>query len=163
MLGYEYSIRESLRVLEVGYTAARINDSIKDEIHKLLDFAMSYCNAKHGFVSLIDDTTVSVISGIGMHSASIPREMSFCRSVLESHQAVLIDDLTTNEMFMRHPLVVEGGPQLRCYYGIPLRSSSGSILGTMCIFGHAARTLDSTELMILEEIATEVSITIGAI
>ncbi len=82
-----------------------------------------------------------------------PVEMSFCSNAVLSGEPFVVEDALTNPITMMNPLVTEDG--IRCYAGIPLVSSRGFRLGTLCVLGNEPREFQESDLVVLRELAAE--------
>ena len=74
-----------------------------------------------------------------------PSDASFLRHVVSQTEAVIVSDAATDPRFADDPLA-KGERPLRFYAGVPLRSSSGTHLGTLCVIDHVARELACGQL-----------------
>lgn len=83
-----------------------------------------------------------------------PVEWSFCRFAVASQAPFVVEDAT------RHPLVrdtpVVTLDDLRCYAGVPLVTSRGLAVGTLCVAGEEPRVFVDTEIETLRALAADV-------
>ena len=83
-----------------------------------------------------------------------PVEWSFCRYAVASQAPFVVEDAQA------HPLVRETPPvtldNLRCYAGMPLVTSRGVAVGTLCVAGEEARTFDAADMETLRMLAADV-------
>ncbi len=82
-----------------------------------------------------------------------PVEMSFCSNAVLSGEPFVVEDALSHPVTMENPLVTEDG--IRCYAGIPLISSRGFRLGTLCVLGNEPREFAESDLAVLRELAAE--------
>lgn len=80
-----------------------------------------------------------------------PLEMSFCSNAVLSGKPFVVEDALTHPVTMENPLVTEEG--IRCYAGVPLVSSRGFRLGTLCVLGNEPREFQEGDLVVLRELA----------
>lgn len=80
-----------------------------------------------------------------------PVEWSFCANAVRSGEAFVVEDALTHPIVRDNPLVTEEG--IRCYAGIPLVSSRGFALGTLCVLGTEQRSFSSEDMEKLRELA----------
>lgn len=78
-----------------------------------------------------------------------PVEWSFCANAVRSGEPFVVENALEHPVVRDNPLVVEDG--IRCYAGIPLITSRGHALGTLCVLGVAERTFSEADLDILRE------------
>jgi signal transduction histidine kinase len=77
-------------------------------------------------------------------SRQIPRVESFCTYVVDSHQALAINDTANNSLFASSLLVGHYG--IRAYLGVPLLTADGECLGTLAVMDWAPRTFTEKDL-----------------
>lgn len=73
------------------------------------------------------------------------RDISFCGHAILSTRPLIIPDAKKDIRFAHNPMVV-GKPYIRFYAGIPLLSTTGLVLGTLCLKDRKPRTLRKEEL-----------------
>lgn len=83
-----------------------------------------------------------------------PVEWSFCRYAVEDRAPFIVEDATQHPRVQENPLVRIDG--IQCYLGIPLTTSRGLIVGTLCILGTTARTFSERDRGVMQELADEV-------
>ncbi len=81
-------------------------------------------------------------------------EWSFCLETVADRSSVVVNDARTHHRFEHHPLVREHG--LRSYAGMPLTTSRGHAVGSLCVAGLEAREFSGAELETLQRFASEV-------
>ncbi|EMI22504.1 multi-sensor hybrid histidine kinase [Rhodopirellula maiorica SM1] len=83
-----------------------------------------------------------------------PLSYSFCRQAVLCDAPLIVRDAQTDERVKDNPAVVEFG--VRAYAGNPIRTRSGEVLGSFCVFDSGPRDWSETELEILSELASSV-------
>lgn len=110
---------------------------------------------------------VSIVLGeaqyfFGMHGVEgwlaeargTPMEWSFCKYVVRSDETFVVEDATAHPMVRDNPLV--DLERIHCYAGVPLRSSKGEVLGSLCVIGDQRRTFEPGEIERLKQAAVGV-------
>ena len=82
-----------------------------------------------------------------------PIEWSFCRHAVVSREPFVVEDATVHPLMRETTLVQEG--IVRCYAGVPLITSRGYAVGSLCALGTEARSFSPEEIGALTEIAGE--------
>ena len=82
-----------------------------------------------------------------------PVEWSFCANAVASREPFVVEDATTHPVVRDNPLVANDG--IRCYAGIPLVSTRGHALGTLCVIGTEARAFSGADLDVLRGLAQQ--------
>lgn len=80
----------------------------------------------------------------------IPRELSLCQHVIDARQPMILEDMAAHPYFREHPLAQKYG--MRFYAGIPIVSSRGYALGTLCLIDEGARRFSSADLFALRDL-----------
>jgi len=91
------------------------------------------------------------LDGWMAESRGTPVEWSFCALAVASGEPFVVEDATTHPLTRDNPLVAHEG--IRCYAGIPLVSSRGHALGTLCVIGKESHTFSGADLEVLHALA----------
>lgn len=107
-------------------------------------------------VTVVLDQAQFFAAHVGMdgwlaESNGTPVEWSFCAHAVASREPFVVEDATTHPVVRDNPLVEHEG--IRCYAGIPLISSRGHALGTLCVIGTEPRAFRDDEMDVLRELA----------
>ena len=102
--------------------------------------------------TLVDGNRQWFKSQVGMDARETPRELAFCAHAILQDQPLVVADATSDARFADNPLVT-GAPNIRFYAGVPIRSSGGLAIGTLCAIGDEARVLTADELCIMVDLA----------
>lgn len=113
-------------------------------------------NVPIALVTLIDTQRQWLKSRVGVDIESTPRSESVCTWTVARREPMLIEDLQSDPRFADFPSVV-GERGLRFYAGIPLYSSAGIALGSLCAIDHQPRRLDADQLATLHDLAAIVN------
>jgi GAF domain-containing protein len=82
-----------------------------------------------------------------------PVEWSFCRHTVTERSSFVVTDAQTNALVQDSPLVSQDG--LRCYAGMPLITSRGHAVGSLCVAGVETREFSKAELATLQRFTAE--------
>lgn len=91
------------------------------------------------------------LSGWLLEERGTPVDWSFCRHAVEARQPLVVPDVALNPYFATNPLVREG--LLRSYAGVPLETSDGHVLGTLCLIDKKPLGLGVSEVDALTKLA----------
>ncbi len=91
-------------------------------------------------ISLIDADRQWFKSRIGINDVESPREVAFCNHVVASGEPMVVEDARKDPRFRENPFVT-GDPRIRFYAGIPLTSTEGYTIGTLCVIDTEPRHL----------------------
>jgi GAF domain-containing protein len=84
------------------------------------------------------------VTGWMAEAHGTPVEWSFCANAVQSGEPFVVEDATKHPLTRDNPLV--RFENLRCYAGIPLITSAGHALGTLCVSGDEPRAFTGAEL-----------------
>jgi diguanylate cyclase (GGDEF)-like protein len=103
-------------------------------------------------VSLVDRDRQWFLARHGLEVQQTPRCMAFCAHAIAERRTLVVPDALVDDRFNTNPLVTES-PRIRFYAGVPLRSSEGHNLGTLCVIDLRPRSFDAHQCRILELMA----------
>lgn len=125
------------------------SDAAFDRVTRLAQAAL---RAPVTMMSLITEKQQWVKSSQGANLREIPRSSSICAHVIEANEPLIVPDLRADPRFASHQLVVEE-PGLRFYAGVPLTTSGGYRIGTLCAADHEPRDVATLEIAHLQDLA----------
>lgn len=102
--------------------------------------------------SLVDDERQWFKSRVGIDASETSRDVAFCAHTITQKQPLVVADALQDERFADNPLVA-GAPHIRFYAGVPIVSSDGLALGTLCAVDQQPRELSAAELEMLCDLA----------
>lgn len=124
-------------------------DGTYDHIVKLV---AKLLNVPIAIVSLVDTDRIWFKSAFGLNVQQIPKEEGLCASAILSTDFYMVENALKDPRTLRNSLVTsEFG--LKFYAAVPLTTSDGFNLGTLCVLDKKPRTLNETEQQILEDLA----------
>lgn len=102
--------------------------------------------------SLVDADRQWFKSCVGLEVAQTPREDAFCAHAIGMSTPLVVNDAREDERFQDNPLV-NGPPNIRFYAGVPIRTTAGLAVGTLCALDTRPRTLSEDEAQVLNDLA----------
>ncbi|MEO8384849.1 MAG: GAF domain-containing protein, partial [Betaproteobacteria bacterium] len=118
--------------------------------------AASICKTPIALISLVDSDRQWFKARIGLDIQETPRCTSFCAHTILNTQLFEVMDARADPRFAEGPLVT-GKTDIRFYAGMPLLTSDGLALGTLCVMDHERRVLSSKQRESLRDLATMVA------
>ncbi|HEX2078986.1 MAG TPA: GAF domain-containing protein [Longimicrobium sp.] len=148
-------VRDPERLAEIarlGLTSQEVDEVLQQTVEE----AARALELPIGLVTIVLDEAQLFAAHHGLtgwmaQSRGTPVEWSFCAHAVESGQPFVVEDAETHPL-VRHMPVVELD-NVRCYAGIPLVTSTGHRLGTLCVIGHEPRAFAEQELDVLRGLA----------
>ena len=98
------------------------------------------------------------LTGVLKETRGTPVEWSFCAHAVRTNSPFVTSDASHHPLTRDNPIVTADG--IRCYAGVPLRTSKGHVIGTLCVLGGVPRSFPEEDLAVLEELAAEVMVRI---
>lgn len=134
----------------------QILDTPPEEIFdELAQLAANLCETPIALISLVDAEREWFKSKIGVTISEVPRSISFGHYTILQNQTLIIPDILQDERFATNPLVTSNH-YFRFYAGVPLITSSGFALGSLCIIDFSPRNLSVKEQVALQQLARQV-------
>jgi two-component sensor histidine kinase len=106
-------------------------------------------------VSIVDEDRIWFKSHHGLPVEQIDREPGLCASAILGDTPYLIEDARTDPRSLANPLVA-GDFGLRFYAAVPLTTSDGHNLGTLCVIDKEPRTITQDQIDDLKDLASVV-------
>ena len=131
MISAKIPLNESARLQDL-HNSGLLDSPQEDEFDEIVRFASLLCNMPISLISLVDSNRQWFKARVGLAAKETDRDISFCSHAILQDQLFEISDTTKDSRFMDNPLVLED-PSIRFYAGMPLVTSSGSRLGTLCV------------------------------
>lgn len=104
-------------------------------------------------ISIVDHDRIWFKSHHGLDAQEISREPGLCASAILSNDVHLLLDASADPRSLANPLVA-GEFGLRFYAGVPLTTSDGYNLGTLCVIDQEPRAVEQGEIDDLKDLAS---------
>ena len=101
--------------------------------------------AQSAAISFIDGDRQWFKARCGIDQSETATAVSFCAHAIQSAGIFLVEDARTDPRFAASPLVV-GAPNIRFYAGMPIASTDGTPIATLCVFDPGPRPNGLTEI-----------------
>ncbi len=148
------NVSESRR-LEVLRSFEILDTPPEDEFDSIVRAAAYIADVPIALISLVDESRQWFKAKIGLDESETPRDVAFCDHAIRQSRPMLVPDARKDLRFTENPLVT-GALNLRFYAGIPLFSSEGAGLGTLCVLDHRPRILSDEQVELLKGLAQHV-------
>ncbi|MCU0320806.1 MAG: GAF domain-containing sensor histidine kinase [Chitinophagaceae bacterium] len=142
--------------LEELYRFEILDTPYEDEFNDIVKLASTICNTSISTISLIESSRQWFKAKIGLEDRETSRDVSFCAHAIAANTDLYqIEDATKTDLFSNNPLVT-GSPNIRFYAGVPLVSSNGFSLGTLCVIDSNPKVLTAEQEFALKVLGTQV-------
>jgi len=132
-----------------------LDTSPEEDFDRITCLATKVFNVPISLVSLVDTSRQWFKSKTGLEACETSREVAFCSHAILGDDVFIVEDSTKDERFSDNPLVT-GEPKVIFYAGIPLSTTSGHKIGTLCLIDHTPRKFPKEKKEILIEMGKQV-------
>lgn len=150
MLGYPIPANETQRLAALHQIKLldTPDDPVFDRVTRL---ATRLLNVPIATVTLIDADRQWIKSRVGTDTRETTRKVAFCSHTIAEGAPLVVEDARQDPRFSANPFVdCENG--IRFYAGIPIFSSEGYALGSLCVVDTQPRHLHEDELAALKDL-----------
>ena len=126
-----------------------------DDFTFLTELAAKVCAVPYSYISLVDRDRVWVKSYTGIKADAFARDNCYCSLAILSDADTYIPDLSRDPRTASMAVRVEG-QQMAMYSSVPLKSSDGYPLGTLCVFDTVPHELSDEQRNMLQRLARQV-------
>ena len=127
----------------------------EDDFNEIVQLASKICETPISLISLVDSERQWFKARVGLNVPQTERDVSFCAHALSQDAIMVVPDTSKDDRFFDNPLVT-GDPHVGFYAGMPLKTESGLVLGTLCVIDHKPRSLNETQLLTLSILGKQV-------
>ena len=127
----------------------------EDDFDEIVKLASMLCNTSISLITLVDSNRQWFKAKVGIDIVETERDVSFCSHAILQDQLFEVPDTLTDIRFIDNPFVTND-PSIRFYAGVPLVTSSGSRLGTLCVLDKMPGRLTEMQRFGLKVLANNV-------
>lgn len=121
----------------------------------LTSMAAEICGTKISQISLITKDKQRFLSSYGLETSESSRDYSFCAHAINNPKKLfLVEDARKDPRFFDNPLTT-GYPHVIFYAGIPLVTSNGFPLGSLCVVDDKPGKLNEEQMQKLKQLAKQ--------
>ena len=121
----------------------------------ITSMASRICGTKISLITLVTEHKQWFLSHHGLDLRETPRDYSFCAHAIGyPGEPLIIEDARKDERFHDNPLTTDE-PHVVFYAGVPLVSTNGFPLGTLCAIDDSPKKLNTFQLQQLQKLAKQ--------
>lgn len=128
-------------------------DSTFDELSVL---AAHVCDAPFALISLVDEEREQFRSQHGLALTEFPSHTAIAAPAIAARDCVVMQDASSDPRLKLHPLV-SSEPNIRFYAAAPLATSSGQMVGALCVMDRTRRDLSEIQRQALLSVSRQVT------
>ncbi|MBD2665343.1 multi-sensor signal transduction histidine kinase [Richelia sinica FACHB-800] len=118
----------------------------------IVQLAAAICQTPIALVNFIDEDRQWFKAKVGLTVTQMPRNHGLSYLCCERSEIVIITDTFADERFVNNP-VVTTYPYVRFYAGMPLITTQGYVLGTLCVIDQVPRQIDARQVSALKALS----------
>lgn len=145
---------ESGRLLEL-YRYEILNTQAEEDFDDIVKLASEICQVPISTITLIDAHRQWHKAKLGIDGDEADRNITFCAHTILQDDLMEVPDAQNDIRFSDNPLVLSD-PHIRFYAGMPLYSSGGYKIGTLCVIDRVPRKLTENQAFALRVLAGQV-------
>jgi len=150
-------IRDPGRIAAVR--ATRVLESSPESLDRITQLTAEVLSAPIALIDFVDEDFTVCKSCVGLPQPwaakrLMPHTLTLCPEVVRSGRPILVDDTTVDPRYRHLPAVTDLGAV--AYAGVPLRTSDGHVIGTLCVIDKKPRKWGRRDLRILQSLASMV-------
>lgn len=127
--------------------------SLDRAFNRITELAAHYFDVDRATVNVIDEDTQEVLASHGTDWTSLPREDTICTYSILDDDVTVVPDTSTDPRFEDNDDLDD--MDVHFYAGVPLTTSDGLPIGTLCIYDEETRELSDEDRQFLELLADE--------
>ncbi len=132
-----------------------LDSGVEQDYNDLVQLASEICGTPMSLISLVDKDRQWFKANLGLADNETPRDVSFCAHAIHFDEIFIVPDATADMRFFDNPLVTNE-PNIRFYAGVPLKTSGGFNLGTLCVLDSQPRELTESQKFCLKTLSRQV-------
>jgi signal transduction histidine kinase len=128
----------------------------KEPLQNLVELAAKLCGVPYGVINVVTSDEQIQIAAAGLQPGVCSRRDSMCAKVFLSGGTTVLPDASRDPRFASSPFVTGDIASVRFYASVPLETSSGFVLGSLCVFSDTLAAPDAEQIRMLEILARQV-------
>ncbi|MBW4625577.1 MAG: PAS domain-containing protein [Brasilonema octagenarum HA4186-MV1] len=110
----------------------------------LTQLAAQICQTPVALITFVDADRQWLKSSFGVQMTELPLDIGFCPAIVQTGDSLIIPDTQANPEFATNLAVSDNG--VRFYTGVPLTTSDGYVVGTLCVLDFVPRQMSEKQI-----------------
>lgn len=154
-MSYPIALNEEARLAAL-YELELLDTPDEPAFDRVTRLVTQLLNVPISTITLIDAERQWIKSRVGVETRETGRDVAFCAYTVMAPEPLIVEDARQDPRFANNPYVID--PEgIRFYAGIPLCTSTGLALGSLCAIDRKPRVLQDQELAALQDLAAIVT------
>jgi len=146
---------EQARLQEL-YRLEILDTEAENQYDEIVALASQICKVPISLISLVDVHRQWFKAKCGLDANETSRNVSFCAHMLTQENDLLqVPDAHLDERFFDNPLVTTA-PNIRFYAGVPLVTSNGYKLGSLCVIDRKPNSINEEQAYALRVLSNQI-------
>lgn len=133
-----------------------VDRKVRAALDNLVRLAASLSGVPYSVVNIITVDQQLQVAAAGIDPGICSREDSMCSSVFLSGEPTVVRDASVDPRFRSNPFVTGEIADVRFYASVPLETSSGLVLGSLCVFSDKPELPRPEQIRLVEVLASQV-------
>lgn len=126
------------------------------ELDSLVELAAQVAGVPFASINLLSAHSQHQVATAGFVGEDSPIETSMCRLVVDSGAPIMLEDAGRDDRFAQNPWTTGELASVKYYGAHPLRTPSGVVIGTLCVFDDVAHPVTTESAQGLARLADRV-------
>ncbi|GAA2750556.1 protein kinase domain-containing protein [Amnibacterium kyonggiense] len=123
-----------------------------DAFDRIAELARRLLDVPIALISIVDADREWFKSSRGIDERQIDRDVALCANTVATGRPLCVPDVQDGDAFAANP-IVSGHPELHGFAAVPITTSDGHVIGTLCVFDRRVRAFSEEELRDLGALA----------
>lgn len=133
----------------------RLSEEERSALQEIADLASEICDTPLALVTFNAEDEQLISAAKGFEGDRTSRDVAFCAHTILHDSIFQVKDAWEDDRFHDNPLVTDH-PNIRFYAGMPLQTTTGLNLGSLCVIDREPRELTSTQISALTILSQQV-------
>ncbi|WJH24066.1 GAF domain-containing sensor histidine kinase [Pseudarthrobacter defluvii] len=134
---------------------AAVAESSTGPLENLVELAVRLSGVPYGVINVVTSDEQRQVAAVGIDAGICSRNDSMCSKVFLSGEATVVPDASLDPRFAANPFVTGEIAAVRFYASVPLETSSGFVIGSLCVFSDSPAVLSKEQQDMLEVLARQ--------